>query len=166
MSAEIITEKYRAIRETYGPEAESFAKKIIAFYAKGRGRDSFIWEAVLSSYKNGEIVPYSEELVLEDVRDKILLHHGIARSDGDFEVDSAFGYVDSNNTAIFAEIPSYDWDGTVTSIATSILDIGKSFHDQLIPEGIKHRAANNHLLMINALGIGNRLSLSIQRGIA
>lgn len=163
MSHELVSAKYASIGATYGPEAAEFAMKIIGIYAKGRGVEGLIWNEVLGLYTQGEIVVYEDAAQVEDLKGKILLRHAVMQEE-DYKVNAAFGFLDTNKTPVFAEQPHslYEWDGSVSSLTTAILDIGKDFHGRMVSDPVKLSTANNIPLMVRALNITNRLSTYIR----
>ncbi len=98
---------------------------------------------------------------LDAVKDKILLRHAVRGREYDtYDVNAAFGFVDSTGTPVFADLPHnlHDWEGGVTTLTTAILDIGRTYHARLISEPTKLWNASGARRMAEAMLIANRLS--------
>ncbi len=167
MKPESIADKYTAIEALYGREGLAFAKKLIGAFAKSQGDDAAIWSELSNLYRIGEIVPYEEGIPSKQLQGKILLKHGIEKDSEDYEPNAAFGYIDSQGNAQFADVSTdlYQWDGRVSSITTALLDLAQTFHRSVISSEQHLVHVNDPIVLITrGLFIANRMSHYIKKG--
>ncbi len=166
---EIIDSKYKDIEATYGKAAVEFARKIMSVFAKSRGVDHVLWNSIRQMYSEGEIVIYNYGTPTEELKGKILVQRGdFVSEDEPYTRNAAFGFITDDGIPIFAEVPFslYEWNGEVNSIATALLDMGRSFHNELVTDHSRKWNANNSFNMVRSLEIANRLVLEADKNVS
>jgi len=159
-----IEAKYERIRQSYGDEGVLFVRKIMGVYAQARGNDTLLHTGINRLYEAGEIIVFGDQDSIS-LRDKILLKHLTCDEKGYTENNAEFGFINAENVPVFAEQSSdlNNWDGTVDSVTTSILDIARSFHEEIITDPRKLKLANHPRLLVAALQAANGLSYHISQ---